>query len=178
MKSKIYSLSSAALMTAVLCVSAPMSIQIGAVPLSAATLVIYLSIYLLGWRRGTASCIVYILMGTFGLPVFSGFSGGIGRILGPTGGYIVGYIPMAVIGGKGIACSGKMWIQTAALFLGTAVCYLLGMVWFCMVMHMDMTSAFAVCVVPFLPGDVIKVFLAVTVGPKLKKRLYRAGVIG
>lgn len=174
---KIYALSFTALMTAVLCVLAPMSLQIGVVPLSASTLVIYLSLYLLGWRQGTISCLVYILMGVLGLPVFSGFTGGVGKLLGPTGGYLIGYIPMAVISGKIIACSSKRWIHFAAFLLGTAVCYLLGTAWFCMVMHVDMISALAVCVIPFLAGDILKIFLAVTMGPKLKKRLHHAGIM-
>lgn len=98
-KSKIYGLSMTAVMAAVTCVLAPMSIPIGPVPISFTNLAIYLSLYLLGWKRGTVSYLVYVLIGMVGVPVFSGFTGGMGRLLGPTGGYIVGFIPMALIAG-------------------------------------------------------------------------------
>lgn len=84
-KSKIYGLSMTAVMAAVTCVLAPMSIPIGPVPISFTNLAIYLSLYLLGWKRGTVSYLVYVLIGMVGVPVFSGFTGGMGRLLGPTG---------------------------------------------------------------------------------------------
>ena len=75
-KSKIYGLSMTAVMAAVTCVLAPMSIPIGPVPISFTNLAIYLSLYLLGWKRGTVSYLVYVLIGMVGVPVFSGFTGG------------------------------------------------------------------------------------------------------
>ena len=85
------------------CVLAPFSIPVGPVPISLTTLVIYISVYLLGWKMASLSCFVYILIGMAGLPVFSGFSGGPGKLAGPTGGYIIGFIPMAVITGMMIS---------------------------------------------------------------------------
>ena len=76
-----------------------MAIPIGPVPISLTNLAIYLSLYLLGWKWGTASYVVYMLIGMVGVPVFSGFTGGLGKLAGPTGGYIIGFVPMAVLAG-------------------------------------------------------------------------------
>ena len=88
-----------ALFTAVLCAVSPFSIAIGPIPLSFATLVIYLAAGTLGWKYGTLSVILYVMLGAFGLPVFSGFGGGFQKIAGPTGGFIIGYIPLALATG-------------------------------------------------------------------------------
>ena len=93
-----YAMAVTALMTAVTCILAPLSIPIGPVPISLTNFAIYLSLYLLDWKKGTVSYILYLLLGLVGLPVFSGFTGGIGKLAGPTGGYIIGFIPMAIIG--------------------------------------------------------------------------------
>ena len=91
-----YAMAVTALMTAVTCILAPLSIPIGPVPISLTNFAIYLSLYLLDWKKGTISYILYLLLGLVGLPVFSGFTGGIGKLAGPTGGYIIGFIPMAM----------------------------------------------------------------------------------
>ena len=82
-----------AVMAAVLSVVSPFSISIGPIPLSLCTLVIYMNAYILGWKRGTVATLVYVLLGAVGMPVFNGFSAGLGVVAGPTGGYIVGYVP-------------------------------------------------------------------------------------
>lgn len=76
---KTYEITMTALMAAVTCILAPLSIPIGPVPISFTNLAIYLSLYLLGWKRGTISYLVYLLIGLVGVPVFSGFTGGIGQ---------------------------------------------------------------------------------------------------
>ena len=77
---KVYWMAAAALMTAVTCVLAPLSVPIGPVPISLTNLAIYFSLYLLGWKWGAASYLVYMLIGMTGLPVFSGFTGGLGHL--------------------------------------------------------------------------------------------------
>ena len=109
-KNKTYALAMTALMAAVTCVLAPMAIPIGPVPISLTNLAIYLSLYLLGWKWGTASYVVYMLIGMVGVPVFSGFTGGLGKLAGPTGGYIIGFVPMAVLAGTGRSSSWE-WPQ-------------------------------------------------------------------
>ncbi len=98
-KLSVYQMAAAALMTAVLCVLGPLSIPIGPVPISLTNFVIYITLYLLGTKLGTLSYCIYLLLGTAGLPIFSGYSGGLAKLAGPTGGYLVGFIAMAVIAG-------------------------------------------------------------------------------
>lgn len=93
-------------LTAVTCILAPLSIPIGDVPISLTNLVIYFGLYILGTRRETVSYIVYLLIGLVGVPVFSGFTAGPAKMFGPTGGYLIGFIPMAVIAGIFIEKSG------------------------------------------------------------------------
>ena len=81
-----YAITVTALMTAVTCILAPLSIPIGPVPISLTNLAIYISLYLLGWKRGTISYLIYLLIGLVGIPVFSGFTGGPAKLAGPTGG--------------------------------------------------------------------------------------------
>ena len=90
-----------ALMTAITCIFAPMAIPIpvSPVPISLTNLVIMISIYVLGFKDATISYIVYLLLGLVGLPVFSGFTGGLGKLAGPTGGYLIGFIFLALISG-------------------------------------------------------------------------------
>ena len=129
-----------------------------------------LSLYLLNWKRGTISYCLYLLIGLAGLPVFSGFSGGIGKLAGPTGGYIIGFIPMAIIAGIIIDHFRKRWIQLLGMIIGTAVCYVFGTAWFCMQAGYTVSAALAVCVIPFIPGDLIKMIIALTIGPVIRQR--------
>ena len=170
-KGKTYRLSMTALMTAITCVLAPFSVPVGPVPISLTNLVIFVSLFLLGWKMGTVSCLVYLLIGLAGLPVFSGFSGGIGKLMGPTGGYIIGFFPMAVLAGLGIERFQSRFLQFLSMLLGTAVCYAFGTVWFCAVMGTDMAAALGACVLPFIPGDMIKMLLALKICPLIQKRL-------
>ena len=151
-----YAMVTTAFMAAVTCILAPLSIPIGPVPISLTNLAIYLSLYL--------------LIGLAGLPVFSGFSGGIGKLAGPTGGYIIGFIPMAIIAGIIIDHFRKRWIQLLGMILGTAVCYVFGTAWFCMQAGYTVSAALAVCVIPFIPGDLIKMVIALTIGPVIHQR--------
>ena len=175
-KSRIYAISMAAVMTAVTCVLAPLSIPIGPVPISLTNLVIYFSLYLLGWKLGTVSYLVYILIGMAGVPVFSGFTGGLGKLLGPTGGYIVGFIPMAVMSGWAIERFSRRWIHILAMAAGTAVCYAFGTAWLCVSTHIGVSAALDVAVFPFIPFDAAKILSAAAAGPVLCARLRKAGI--
>ena len=159
---KVYLMSVTALMAAVTCILAPMSIPIGPVPISLTNLAIYLSLYLLGWKWGTVSYLVYVVIGAVGVPVFSGFTGGLGKLAGPTGGYIVGFVPMAVLAGLVIDRYRR--------------CYAFGTAWFCFVMDSTPMAALSLCVIPFIPGDLVKMALAMWVGPLIRGRLAKAGL--
>ena len=166
-----YAMAVTALMTAVTCILAPLSIPIGPVPISLTNFAIYLSLYLLDWKKGTVSYILYLLLGLVGLPVFSGFTGGIGKLAGPTGGYIIGFIPMAIIAGIVIDKFSQRWIQILGMIVGTVICYAFGTAWFCIQAGYTVSAALAVSVIPFIPADLIKMVIAMIIGPEIRKRL-------
>ena len=176
--SKTYEMTVTALMTAVTCILAPLSIPIGPVPISFTNLAIYLSLYLLGWKRGTISYLVYLLIGLVGVPVFSGYGAGLAKVAGPTGGYLVGYLLLAFIGGLFIEKSnGQPVVSAVGLVLGDAACYVLGTAWFVFQMQCDLGYALAVCVYPFIVLDLAKIVVSCIVGALLRKRLVQAGVL-
>ena len=165
-----------AVMTAVTCVLAPLSIPIGPVPISLTNLAIYFGLYILGMKKETVSYMVYLLIGFVGVPVFSGFTGGAGKLLGPTGGYLIGFIPMAIVAGILIDKSGgKVLPSVIGMVAGTAVCYGLGTAWFCIQAHYEVMPALALCVIPFLPGDAVKIAIAAFFGPQIRRAIKRIG---
>lgn len=177
-KLSIHQMAVIALMTALMCVLGPMSIPIGAVPISFTNFVIYLTVYLLGTRLGTISYCLYLLLGTAGLPVFSGYSGGIAKLAGPTGGYLVGFIFMAIISGIFIKKShGKMGFSILGMILGTLVAYLFGTIWFVIEAQCTLMYALTVCVFPFLIGDAVKILLASKIGPLIRGALSKAHLL-
>lgn len=183
----VKSIALVAMMAAVICILGPWSVPIGPVPISLTNFAIFLTLYVLGWKRGTWSFVIYFLLGAVGLPVFSGFSGGAGKIMGPTGGYIVGFLFMALIAGAFIQkFSGNKLTDYIfcylGMLLGTAVCYLFGTVWFVQVFADSQTpytysAALAVCVYPFIIGDLIKMAVALILGQQLRSALRGAGLI-
>ena len=174
---KIYTMTMTAVMAAVICVLSPMAIPIGPVPVTLVNLAMYLALYLLGERWGVLSCLVYVLIGAAGIPVFAGFTGGLGRLLGPTGGYIVGYLWMALVAGLFIARCRSRVLQFFGMVLGTALCYGLGTLWYCVSMQAGVGAALALCVIPFIPGDLVKIGVAMMVGPMLRDRLEKSGLL-
>lgn len=169
-----------ALFAAITCVLAPLAVPIGPVPISLTNLVIYISLYVLGWKRGTITYIVYLLVGLVGLPVFSGFEGGIGKFVGPTGGYLVGFIFMSVICGIFIEKWHEMspvhvTLNMLGMILGTVAAYAFGTAWFCLSTGTGVVAALSLCVFPFIIGDLIKMAIAVSVGPVIGKQMKRLG---
>ena len=176
-RSNVYKLAQVAVITAVMCVLAPMAIPIGPVPISLTNFVIYLALYVLGTKMGTVSFICYLILGTVGLPVFSGFTGGLGKLMGPTGGYLIGFIPMALIAGLFIEKFDSKVMHFVGMALGTIVCYAFGTAWFCYLAGVGLHKALAACVIPFLPGDTIKIVISLFVGPILVKALTKAHLL-
>ncbi|MEE8886816.1 MAG: biotin transporter BioY [Eubacteriales bacterium] len=167
-----------ALMAAVMCVLSPFAVPVGPVPITLATLVLYFMIYIIGWKRSIISTAIYILLGIVGLPVFSGGNAGPGVIAGPTGGFIIGYIPMIVVMGilmeKHRTNSLKDHVLCMIyMIIGTVVLYAVGLVWFMIMMQSDFATAFAACCAPFIVNDLIKMALAMIFGPMLHSRLAR-----
>ena len=172
-----YQLAVCGVMAAVLCVLAPLSIPIGPVPVTLATLVVYLMGSLLGWKWGTAACLAYLLAGLVGLPVFSGYGGGAGVLLGPTGGYLIGYLPMTFLTGWVADHTDRRWALLLAMIGGTALCYALGTAWYCTQSGSPLGAALGVCVVPFLPFDLLKMLAVLAIGPVIRRRLQQARLL-
>ena len=167
-----------ALMAGIMCLLGPLAIPIGPVPISVMTLLIYLSVYILGMKMGTVSCIIYLLLGFVGLPVFAGYTGGAGKLLGATGGYLVGYIFLTLVSGfimEKIAYR-RFWCILGTV-AGTAVLYAFGTVWFVILMDCSVGYAVSMCVRPFLIGDLAKIVLAELVGHEVRRRLRAAHLL-
>lgn len=172
------------LMAALICLLGPFSVPVpfSPVPFSLCTLVIYFAVYVLDAGLGTCSVAIYLLLGLVGLPVFSGFAGGIGRLLGPTGGYLIGYLFIACISGLFIKKWGHSYtfhniiMCLLGMTLGTIVCYLFGTLWLSYQHSLDFTTALSVGALPYIPLDILKMILALILGRSTKKRLTAAGL--
>lgn len=182
-KPMIYELTMYALMAALICIFAPMSVPIGPIPVSLTNLILYFAIFIIGTRGTLISFIVYLLIGMVGLPVFSGYSGGVAKLVGPTGGYLVGFIPMIIIMGicyKTFSDKGKAMDITATMLgmiVGTIVVYALGTVWFVFQMECELGYALSVCVIPFIPFDLGKMVIANILGRRVRKILKAQGMV-
>ncbi|MEE3420404.1 MAG: biotin transporter BioY [Lachnospiraceae bacterium] len=167
-----------ALMAAILCVTMPISIPIGPVPISLGNLMIFLLLYVVGQKNATIASLIFVLLGAVGLPVFSGWQGGFGKLAGPTGGYIIGWIPCAFVAGYFIDhFAKKTWAAILGCELGNLVLYVLGTAWLAVSAHMGFGAALAVGVTPFVIEDFAKVVIAVVLGPVLRSALVKAGAI-
>ena len=173
-KFTVYQLCFMALMAAVTCILAPMSIPIGPIPIS----LTYFTVYVIGTKAGVCSYCIYVLLGIVGLPVFSGYVGGPAKIAGPTGGYIVGFVLMALIGGFFIEKFKRNFALTlVGWVLGTFVDYCLGTVWFVYVAHCSLLYALKVCVYPFIVFDLGKIVIATLLGHAVRYALVKAGLL-
>lgn len=161
-----------ALMAAVICILAPLSIQIGPIPISFTNLALYFAVYVIGTKRATYSYTIYYLLGLVGLPVFSGFTGGIGKAVGPTGGCLIGFFFMTIISGIFVSkFKDNKIMQMIGMIIGTIVVYTLAVLWFCFVMKTSLLEGLMACVAPFIVIDLIKMVLAMYVGTAIRKRL-------
>ena len=148
------------------------------VPFTLQTFAVFCSLGLLGGRRGTAAILVYLLLGALGVPVFAGFSGGIGILFGTTGGYLLGFILMGLVYWLGERLSmDSRNIRIISMILGLLLCYAFGTAWF-MFVYARQTGAIALgtalawCVVPFLLPDLVKMALALLLSGRLRKALH------
>ncbi len=173
-KTNLLNLVYVAMFAAIITICAQIQIPT-AVPFTLQTLGVFVASALLGWKRGTLSVAVYILLGLIGVPVFAGFTGGAGVLFGLTGGYIIGFLFTAFI--VGIMCDKlgrKLWVLALSMTLGLLACYVFGTVWFMLIYNYTMgsislVSALGMCVVPFLLFDAIKIAAAVVLVNRLDK---------
>ena len=177
-KQSTSALTAAAMMAAVLCVLGPLSVPVGPVPVAMANFAVSLAAWLLGPRYGALSVAAYLLLGAVGAPVFAGAGAGAAVLFGPTGGYLIGYLAQALIGGWAVERSGgrALW-SGLGLAAGVAVSYAFGTAWFILQMGCTLPYALTVCVLPFIPFDAAKVALASVLGSILRRALHRAGLL-
>ncbi|MBQ8003117.1 MAG: biotin transporter BioY [Clostridia bacterium] len=163
-----------ALFAAILCITAPFYIMIGPVPLTFVLFFLALAAFVQGSMGAASATIIYTLIGIVGLPVFSGFKGGIGSIASPTGGFILSYIPLVLLLGLCVKTQSKtkkiIWCALALL-----VCYTFGTAWYMLVMSEDVMSALVMCVAPFIPFDIVKLYAAHILAKEIQKRIKLKG---
>ena len=179
MRTKTKEITLIGLMTAVTCIAGPLSLALpfSPVPISLTNLAIYFSVYILGMRRGTISYLVYLLLGLVGLPVFSAFTSGPAKLFGPTGGYLIGFIFMALICGYCIdRWNGQIAISFLGMAAGTVVMYGFGTVWLVYQSGLSFGGALAVGVFPFVMGDLAKMVLTLLIGSQVRVRVRKAAL--
>lgn len=174
-RSTLYNMTGCALMAALMCVLCPVSIPIGPIPISLSILVLIVTTLVLGTWRALVSYAVYLLLGAVGMPVFSGFQGGLVKLAGPTGGYLVGFFFVIAIGGLFMELSHRnVWITMLGMAVGVAADYVLGTAWFVFQTESTLSHALEVCVYPFIPFDLAKIVVGVPFGMLVWKALAKA----
>ena len=165
-----------ALFAVVMAVCAWISIP-AAVPFTLQTFGVFLAVGLLGGKRGTLAVLVYLLLGAVGIPVFAGFNGGLGYMLGSTGGYIVGFLLSAlVMWGFDAVLGRKTWVLAVSMVLGLVVCYAFGTAWFMVVYARNsgpigLMTALGWCVIPYIVPDLVKIALALVLQKVLSQAI-------
>jgi biotin transport system substrate-specific component len=174
-KIKPYDIVIIALMSALIAVCSFIAIPVGALPVTLQTFAVFACVGILGRKRGTVSVLVYVFLGIVGIPVFSGFQGGLSVLMGPTGGYIIGFLPAVFVSGSVLKKTGrKIPFMIASFVVGMTICYICGILWFVFVFSAgksDLVSAFSVCVLPYIIPDIIKITLAAVVSTEIRKRI-------
>ncbi len=174
---KLRNMALCGLFAALMAICAWISLPLPEISFTLQTFAVFLTLGLRGGKRGSVTCLVYLLLGAVGLPVFTGFKGGIGVLLGPTGGYILGFLASALLYWliTGLFGQGGA-VQLGAMVLGLLVCYAFGSFWFYF-LYLSKGSPIAMgvvltkCVVPFLIPDGIKLGLAFLLTRRLARYL-------
>ena len=159
------------LVTAVICIVAPFSIPIpvSPVPISLTNFMIFIAVYILGMKSSAVCVLLYLILGAAGLPVFSSFSGGLAKLAGPTGGYLAGFILLALIQGFFLErFPDTKYAALLGMIVGMAVCYAFGTAWLAVQTSQSFIAALPIGVLPYLPGDAVKIIVAAIAGPKLR----------
>lgn len=162
-----------AMIAALTAVCAQVMIPLGAVPVNLALVPLLMGAALLPGRYALVPACLYALMGMIGLPVFAGFAGGIGVLMGPTGGYIIGYIPCVWVAAALLGRSRTFLRRCLAMGCGAAACYLLGAGWMLLGRFVPPENVLLVGVLPFVPGDVLKILLAADLSARMEGVLAR-----
>ena len=167
-----------AMTVALISASAWIVVPIGEIPVTLQTAVLFLAAGLLGLKRAVFAALAYVLLGLIGVPVFAGFTGGVSKIVSPTGGYILGFLAIAfAVGGassllKSQTGKKRVLYLALAMLVGLLLCYALGTVWFVLVSGnggVGFWTALTLCVLPYFPFDIVKICLAAFLTVKLSK---------
>lgn len=169
MKIKTHDLTITAIFSAIICILSVITVPIGTIPISLSLFAIILTAISLGAKRGVLTVIVYILIGSLGIPVFSGFKGGFHILFGPTGGFIFSYIFVALIMSFVSQKTNKKLTLFLFSLLSLAICYLIGSFQYAIISKVSFYNSLSVCIYPFIVFDILKALLAVNIGLKLKK---------
>ena len=166
----------ASLLAALMAAGAYIAVPIGPVPIVMQNMFVFLAGLLLGSRWGLASVAVYLLAGTCGLPVFAGGMGGIGRLVGPTGGYLIGYLPAVfLIGFISEKAAVRVAYDVLAMICGTLVLYACGVSWLKILTGMTWLKTLSAGMYPFLIGDALKIAAAALIAKALRPVVRVAG---
>lgn len=153
------------ILTCILCVVSPFSLNIGTIPITLSLFIICIIGIICKPYESLLAVILYIFIGLIGIPVFSSFTSGIGMIIGPTGGFIIGYIPCILIISLITRINKKqISLYFISTFLGTIVCYLIGTLWYMLYANVTFKYSLLICVVPFVLFDIVKIILSSLVG--------------
>ena len=163
--------------TAVLAVMSQISLPLpSGMPVTLQTFAIALTGCILGWKLGTAATLIYIITGVVGVPVFANFSGGMGVLLGYSGGFIFGFIFMAFLCGIAVTQRNKVFTGILAI-AGLVICHLFGILQFSIIMKMSFLESAVLVSVPFLLKDIISVVMAFVLGNRIRKILKTASIL-
>ena len=164
-----------AVFAALTAICSQIQIPLAVIPINLALFSVHLCAALMRKTQAALSMTVYLLLGLAGLPVFVGFQGGAGVLFGRTGGYIIGYVASAFLTGLLLEKWGRAWWKTAlSMAAGVAACYTFGTVWYMVLTQSPLWLSLTYCVFPFLPGDAVKIALAVLLAGRLEKPLRMA----
>lgn len=173
-----------AIFAAVIAVLAQISVPMaGGVPVTLQTFAVALAGIVLGWKKGALAAVVYLILGAVGVPVFTGLKGGLGSLIGVTGGFIVSFPLLALAAGKAVEMAAgkntvsRIVILITGLFIGAVLNYAVGTVWFAVSTGNSIAAGIAACVAPFVLNDIIKLICAVWVGSILRRALLKAGLL-
>ena len=176
---KIVAMVQIALFAAIIAICSWIQIPL-TVPFTLQTFAVFCTLGILGGKNGTISVLLYIILGAVGVPVFAGFSGGVGVLLGTTGGYIIGFLFTALLYWAITHFFGnKLPVMILAMALGLVVCYAFGTAWFMLVSArttgaVGLMTALGWCVFPFILPDCVKIALAILLAKRIPKHLVRS----
>lgn len=167
-----------AMYAAILSLLAQVTIPLPLIPITGQTLAIGLIATIIGSKFSAYTVLVYLALGTIGVPVFSGFTSGLGILFGPTGGYLFGFLPAAFLTGYWLEKRGFTMTQAImANLLGMVVTLVCGALWLKAAASLSWNTAVLTGITPFIPVGILKAFIAAYLGILIRKRLFSARLL-